>query len=89
MQSSTLQIILEYVWIPIMTGLVMLWSKLAGIDVRTRLLEQADRHWKQQRAEEKKLRDEQRKEILTEVRHHHSKVMDKLDQVETRVKNGH
>jgi len=89
MPSSTLQIILEYVWIPIVTGLVMLWSKLAGIDVRTRLLEQADQHWKQQRAEEKKLRDDQRKEIVTEIRDHHATVMNKLDQVDKRVKNGH
>ena len=65
MPQSTLQIILEYVWIPLVTGLVMLWSKLAGIDVRTRLLEQADEHHKQQRAEETKRRDKQREEILS------------------------
>lgn len=89
MQQSTIQIILEYVWVPVVTGMVWLWSRFAGIDVRTTLLEQSDKHYRAQRLEDKKLRDEQRKEILDKIEAHHKLVMSKLDQVDKRVKNGH
>jgi len=81
--------VLEYVWVPIVTGLVLLWSKFAGLDVRTRLLEQAEAHYQQQRVDEKTLRDEQRKEILTTIGNNHEMVMDKLEKVDLRVKTGH
>lgn len=89
MPQSTLQIILEYVWVPLLTGLVLLWSKMVGIDVRASLLEQAAEHHRQQRAEEKKLRDEQRKEIMTRMDKNHVLVIAKLEEVDKRVKNGH
>lgn len=89
MPQSTLQIILEYVWVPLLTGLVLLWSKMVGIDVRASLLEQAAEHHRQQRGEEKKLRDEQRKEIMTRMDKNHVLVIAKLEEVDKRVKNGH
>jgi hypothetical protein len=89
LDNSTLKIILDYVWVPVVTGIMMLWSKVAGIDVRAQLLEQAASHYKRQREEEHKLRDEQRREILARIDKHNDLVMSKLDAVETRIKNGH
>lgn len=89
MPESTINAILDYVWVPIVTGLVMLWSRLAGINVRTRLLEQATEHHNSRRSEDLALRDQQRKEILETIADYHKTIMNKLDRLEREVKNGH
>lgn len=93
MPESTINTILDYVWVPIVTGLVMLWSRLAGINVRTRLLEQAcessTEHYNSRRSEDLALRDQQRKEILETIADYHKTIMNKLDRLEREVKNGH
>lgn len=88
MEASTIGQIIEYVWIPIVTALILLWRKFGGIDTRTQLLEQATEFFKNQRIEDRKLRDEQRREILSRGESHHKVVMDKLDSMESRIKNG-
>lgn len=89
MEQGTLQTILEYVWIPVVTGLGFIWTKLTGISTRTALLEQAEAHYKEQRIEDHKLRDQQRQEIVQKIEGHHKVIMHKLESVEARVKNGH
>ena len=89
MQHSTIQLILDYVWVPIVTVLVVLWQKFTGQANRISLLEQAQKYFEQQRQENRKLRDAQRDEILKKIDNHHATVMGKLDSVETRIKNGH
>lgn len=96
MAESTIQILLDYVWVPIVTTMALLWVKLMGVDVRTQLLAQSCDACRLQRLEDRKWRDEQRREILEKIdKHHtimsknHEMVMIKLNQVDTRVKNGH
>lgn len=89
MDNDILRAVLDYIWVPIVTVVGIVWGKLVGLDVRAQLLEQAEAHHQTQRVEENKLRDEQRKEILDRIDKHHTMVMSKLDAVETRVKNGH
>ena len=89
MTESTLGAILQYIWVPIVTGMFWLWSRVFGVDARTSLLEQAQGHHEQQRAEERKLRDRERLETHAQIETHHETVMTKLDGLETRIKNGH
>jgi len=77
MEDTTLNIILDYIWVPIVTGLVLLWHRMTGMSTRTALLEQAETHYKEQRAED---RETQEKRF--------SLVMKKLDVLDTRIKNG-
>lgn len=89
MSEISIKVLLDYVWIPIMTALTVLWSRVVGnerdLAVRTTLLEQSALHNKQQRVEERLLRDEQRREILDRIDVHHNLVMDKLDLVSKRL----
>lgn len=89
MDNTILQAILDYIWVPVVTALTLLWSKLTGLDTRASLLEQSEIHYQKQRLEDQRLRDEQRREILEKIESHHNMVMSKLDQVDTSVKNGH
>lgn len=89
MDEFTIGTILDYIWVPIVTAMAWLWSRFAGIDVRTTLLEQAERHYKHQRQEDQARHAKDRDEMLRKIENHHKVVMNKLDQVETRVKNGH
>ena len=68
---------LEFIWIPIVTALVLLWRKYGGIDTRTQLLEQAQDFYDKLRDEDRELRSTQ-----------YDTVIDKLDSLETRIKNG-
>ena len=88
MDSGNIAAIVEYIWIPIVTALVLLWRRFTGIDTRTQLLEQSKEHHEQQRLEERKLRDAQRSETHHQIDSHHKTVMTKLDGLETRIKNG-
>ena len=89
MQTDIIQTILDYVWVPIVTALALLWSKFSGLDTQTKLLAQACEACKLRRAEDRALRDEQRREILNKIDSHHKLTMAKLDAVEVRIKNGH
>lgn len=96
MPQSTIEFLLQIIWIPLVTGLALLWSKMTGVDLRTAVLEQSDSHYRTQREEDRQLRDKQREEILSKIdhqhktlTHQHESLMRKLDQVDTRVKNGH
>ena len=89
MAESTLTIALQYIWVPIVTGMVWLWGQMFGVHARTRLLEQAQEHHDQQRLEERKLRDCQRQETHKHIDERHQAVMKKLDDLEVRIKNGH
>jgi len=95
-EQSTLQIILDYIWVPIVTAIALLWNRVIGVDVRSQLLSQSCKACALQRLEDRKWRDEQRREIMEKIdKHHatmtqnHNLVMSKLNQVDTRVKNGH
>lgn len=88
MVPDSISTAIEYIWIPIVTALVLLWRKFGGIDTRTQLLEQAKEFFEIQRLEERKLRDKQRTEILERSENHHKVVMSKLDGLERRIKNG-
>jgi len=94
--ESTIQILLDYVWVPIVSAIALLWNRVIGVDVRAQLLAQSCESCRAQRLEDRKWRDEQRREILEKIdKHHtimsknHEMVMIKLNQVDTRVKNGH
>ena len=89
MEQSTLQILLDYIWVPIVSVIALLWNRVMGIDIRTRLLSQSCDARKMQRAEDRKWRDEQRREILEKIDQHHKLTMAKMDAIEVRVKNGH
>jgi len=88
MPQSTIATILEYVWVPIVTGMIWLWGRVFGVDARTRLLEQQAAHYREQRKEDQERHAENRKETLGKIDSHHKTVMTKLGQVETRIKNG-
>ena len=77
MSTPNIDQIVEYLWIPIVTALVLLWQKYSGIDTRTKLLEQAKGFHELQRIEDRELRNSQ-----------HTVIMTKLDSLETRIKNG-
>jgi hypothetical protein len=89
MQTDILQIALDYIWVPIVTALTLLWSKFGGLDTRTKLLAQACAACNLRRAEDRAWRDEQRREILNKIDSHHKITMAKLEAVEVRIKNGH
>jgi len=77
MPQSTIEFLLEFIWLPIVTGLVFLWHRMTGLNTRTALLEQAERFYQDQRIED---RETQEKRF--------SMVMKKLDGMEQRIKNG-
>ena len=83
MTDDTLTTLLEYIWIPMATGLVLIWRRFTGIDTRTQLLEQSKEHHDQQRYEERKLRDSQRIETHRQIENHHKIIMAKLDGLES------
>ena len=89
MEQSTLQILLDYIWVPIVTALALMWSRLHGLDTQSRLLRQACSACDLRRAEDRAWRDEQRREILNKIDSHHKITMAKLEAVEVRIKNGH
>ena len=89
MPQSTITTILEYIWVPIVTGMVWLWGRVFGVDARTRLLEQQAQHYREQRLEDQNRHAKQRDEILNKIDAHHTLIMDKLDAVEVRIKSGH
>ena len=89
MQSDTIKILLDYVWIPIMASIAAIWTRLSGLDTRAQLLERSDSHYIKQRDEDRERTAQDRKEILRQVEQHHQIVMTKLDSLETRIKNGH
>ena len=89
MEQSTIEILLDYIWVPIVSVIALLWSKINGSDLRTRLLTQACEACNLRRAEDRAWRDEQRREILNKIDSHHKITMEKLDAVELRIKNGH
>ena len=89
MPQDTIATILEYVWVPIVTGMVWLWGRVFGVDARTSLLEQQAEHFRMQRIEDQKRHAKEREEIVGKIDTHHSVVMSKLEQVDKRVKNGH
>ncbi len=89
MNPDNISEVVEYIWIPIVTAIILLWRKWGGIDTRTQLLEQAKDFFESQRLEERKLRDSQRSETLERIDNHHKVVMNKLDSLENRIKNGH
>ena len=89
MENSTLVALLEFVWIPIVLGLITLWTRMTTLfgrnkdqigvlDTRASLLEQAEKHYQQQRTED---RETQEKRF--------SMVMAKFDALDERIKNGH
>ncbi len=89
MEETLLVWIIEYVWVPIVTALILLWRKISGLDTRSHLLEQADRVCTTRRTEDNKRFERDRRESLDKIDSHHKVVMTKLDNLETRIKNGH
>jgi len=88
MPQSTISIILEYIWVPMVSGMVWLWGRVFGVDARTSLLEQQAKHYTAQRAEDQARHNRERSEILIKIDTHHTSVMTKLEEVDRRVKNG-
>ena len=90
MPQSNIELIVEWVWVPIVTWLVVMWRKFTGVDTRTQLLERAEIHYQHQRREDHARFDRDRTEMLEKVGSHHDTVMTKLDSLELRIKNnGH
>ena len=89
MEQSTLKILLDYIWVPIVTALALLWSRLHGLDTQAKLLDQACRSCESRIAQDRAWRDEQRREILNKIDSHHKITMAKMDAIELRIKNGH
>ena len=89
MPQSTIATILEYIWVPIVTGMIWLWGRVFGVDARTSLLEQQAEHYRQQRVEDQRRHSKERDEIMTKIDEHHTVMFDAVKAVETRIKNGH
>ena len=89
MPQSTMDIVLQYIWVPIVTGMVWLWGRVFGVDSRTSLLEQQAEHYRAQRIEDQRRHSKERDEILNKIDAHHQVMYDKLEQVDKRIKNGH
>lgn len=89
MEQSTIEILLDYIWVPIVSVIALLWSKINRSDLHTRLLAQSCDACNRQRLIDRQWRDEQRREILNKIDSHHKVMMEKLEAVETRIKNGH
>ena len=89
MQSDTLAQIVEYIWIPIVTSIVVLWRKLNGVETITKLIQQHDATELVRRQEERERHETERKETREQIESHHTTVMNKLDSLEVRIKNGH
>lgn len=89
MAENTISLIVQWIWVPIVTGMVWLWGRVFGVDARTRLLEQQAEHLRLLRKEDQARRDKERDAILDKIDQHHTLVIQKLDDVERRVKNGH
>jgi len=86
--QSTITTVLEYIWVPIVTGMVWLWGRVFGVDARTSLLEQQAEHYRVQRTEDQRRHEKERREILDKIDNHHNVVMGKLEEVDKRVKSG-
>ena len=89
MPANTVSLLLQYIWVPIVSALVWLSGRATSLDSRAALLEQSHEHHELQRLEDRKLRDCQRAEDHARFDNHHRTVIKKLDSLETRVKNGH
>ena len=89
MPQDTLSALLQYVWVPIVTGMVWLWGRVFGVDARTSLLEQQAEHYRLQRQEDQKRHAKERDEILDKIDNHHTVMCEKIEAVDTRIKNGH
>ena len=78
MEQNTLNVVLDYIWVPLVTGIGLLWHRVTGMSTRTALLEQAEEHYILQRTEDRETQENR-----------FSMVMKKLDGLEVRIKNGH
>ena len=73
----------------LITAVTTLWRRLSGLETRSLLLEQCQANFDRQRAEDMKLRNQQRGEIMASINDHHTAVMNRMDRLEKVVKNGH
>ena len=89
MTQNTIATVLEYIWVPIVTGMIWLWGRVFGVDSRTRLLEQQSEHYRIQRNEDQRRHAKDRDEILGKIDSHHKVMFEKLEKIDTRIKNGH
>ena len=89
MPESMISEVLRFIWVPIVTAMAILWSRIFGVSARTGLLEQQSEQFKLQRVEDQKRHSKDRDEMKEMIDTHHTLIMEKLDQVDTRIKNGH
>lgn len=78
MEQNTITVLLDYIWVPVVTGIGLLWHRINGMSTRTALLEQAEEHHRVQRIEDREVQEKR-----------FSMIMKKLDGLEVRIKNGH
>lgn len=97
MESDSLAIrIIEWGWLLLIAVAGDLYRRLSGVGrkaddaaTRTLLLSQQNDHLEQLRAEDRRLRDEQRAEILETIKAHHESVKSDLRELRKLIKNGH
>lgn len=89
MDGDTFLKILEWAWLALIGMGVTIWRKISGMEMRQAVLDQQNLHFEKQRIEDKKLRDEQRREMVSLVNKHHETVMTEITELKRIAKNGH
>jgi hypothetical protein len=89
MPETTLNQLIEWIWIPMAGAIVALWRKINGAETGVKLIQQHDKTELYRRSEERDMYESQRKEVMDLIQHNHDMVMEKLERLEVRIKNGH
>lgn len=88
MESDTLLKILEWAWLSLVAFVIHIYRKITGLETKAEVLERVDQHMAELRREDEERRKEQRKEIIDTITRHHETVMNKIEAIDRRIKNG-
>ena len=81
--------ILRWAWVSFILVIAHIYRKLTGLEAKAEVVDVVNRHQEQLRKEDQARHEKSRDEMLDKVDRHHAIVMNKLDALEKRIKNGH
>ena len=81
--------ILRWFWVSFILVIAHIYRKLIGLEAKAEVVDVVNRHQEKLRKEDQARHEKSRDEMLDKVDRHHAIVMNKLDALEKRIKNGH
>jgi hypothetical protein len=78
MPETTLNQLIEWIWIPMAAAIVAMWRKINGAETGVKLIQQHDATELRRRSEERKQYAAERKEVMELIQHNHDLVMEEL-----------